>query len=291
MKDGIKPGYELPWERLKDNVKLRPKSLSVVTGINGHGKSQLLGQIILHCIKQGAKACIASLEMNPIDLFKRLIRQSTGIKLPPDDYSKNVFSWFKGKLFLFDHVGSVDTGHLLEVFTYASRKYGIDIFVVDSLMKCGIYGDDYNEQKRFVDKLCEFKDVNDCHVYLVAHPRKGEDEYAAPGKMDISGTADITNLADYCFTVWRNTIKEDKVQSGDPDAKDQPDATIKYTKQRGGDGWIGSIPLWFDKDSCQFLGHYELSAAPIMNFSIDKNNNSNNFNENVEEEFNYYDIY
>lgn len=61
--------------------------------------------------------------------------------------------------------------------------------------------DDYNAQKVFVEMLCDFKHVHNCHVLLVAHPKKLEDENKVPGKLDIKGTGTITDLAQlfYCL--------------------------------------------------------------------------------------------
>ena len=55
---------------------------SVWTGINGHGKSQFLGHIILDAMKHGARVCIANLELQPRRLLMRLTRQAGAIAEP-----------------------------------------------------------------------------------------------------------------------------------------------------------------------------------------------------------------
>jgi twinkle protein len=72
-------GYKAPWEKTQGKILFRPDELSVWTGINGHGKSQFLGQIILHAMKQGARVCIASLELKPKRLLMRLTRQASAL--------------------------------------------------------------------------------------------------------------------------------------------------------------------------------------------------------------------
>jgi predicted glycosyltransferase involved in capsule biosynthesis len=61
---------------------------------------------------------------------------------------------------------------------YGKEILGIDVFCIDSLMKIGnISEDDYNGQKKFVDKLATYcRDLN-IHVFLICHTRKMADEY------------------------------------------------------------------------------------------------------------------
>jgi len=148
-------------------------------------------------------------------------------------------------------VGTAKTDRLLEVFLYAKQRYGVNVFVIDSLMKCGIAEDDYNAQKKFIEELCDFKNQYDCHIHIVVHPRKGADELRAPGKLDIKGSGAITDLADNCFTVWRNKAKENR---SNEDEEDQPDCLLSCEKQRNGE-WEGKIALWFDPQSFQYLSH------------------------------------
>lgn len=254
-------GYTLPWIKTQGRILLAPDELSIWTGINGHGKSQMLGQIILNCIQQGAKVCIASLELKPKRLLARLTRQAAGTRSPTIDYIKAINKWYGNNLWIFDLVGTTKTERILEVFLYARQKYGIDVFVIDSMMKCGITEDDYNGQKMFAEKLCDFKNEHNCHVHLVIHPRKLQDESKPPGKLDIKGSGALSDLADNCFTVWRNKAKEDALKKTDvgtlvySNLLEKYDAILQCDKQRNRE-WEGSITLWFDLDSFQYLDSY-----------------------------------
>lgn len=174
---------------------------------NGHGKSQFLGQLLLNFMQQKARVCIASLELRPRQLLKNLTRQAAGLRSPTNDYIRAIPEWYHQRLWIFDLVGTAKTKRLLEVFLYARQRYGIDVFVIDSLMKCGLGEDDFNAQKQFVEQLCDFKNQHDCQIHLVVHPRKGADESKLPGKLDIKGSGSISDLADNCFTIWRNKKK------------------------------------------------------------------------------------
>ncbi len=265
-------GYSLPWEKVSGKINFRPSELSLWTGYNGHGKSQVLGQAILHFIKQGSKVCIASLELKPKRLLFRLTRQASGLRNPSEEYIRVIHQWYDKQLWIFDLVGTTKTTRLLEVFQYARQRYGIDVFVIDSLMKCGIGEEDYTAQKLFIDQLCDFKNMHDCHIHLVAHPRKGQDENKLPGKLDMKGSGTITDLADNCFCVFRNKLKEDEISKlggrVDPSESilEKFDCLFACSKQRNGE-WEGKIALWFNPDSFQYLENRHHKPIQIVPYS------------------------
>ncbi|HHF7367434.1 TPA: toprim domain-containing protein [Legionella bozemanae] len=272
---GTHCGYNTPWSKTRNKIIFRPDELSIWTGINGHGKSQFLGQIILNTMQEGARVCIASLEIKPRRLLMRLARQSSALAEPSTEYIRAIHEWYENKLWLFDLVGTAKSQRLLEVFLYARQRYGIDVFVIDSLMKLDIAEDDYKAQKAFIEHLCDFKNQHNCHIHLVVHPRKGSDEFQPPSKLDNKGTGAISDLADNCFTVWRNKEKESIAQkqiSGctlstkEQEKLDLPDCLWKCDKQRNGE-WEGRIGFWFDKSTLQYLESPNHKPTRIVEYS------------------------
>lgn len=253
-------GLNFPWSKTHFKIGISPGELSVWTGINGHGKSLLLGYVMLHAIRQGAKVCIFSGEMNPKRTLIRMVRQTVGTETPTVPAIHKAFDFMNDHLWLFDRTGSTTPQQLIDVFTYAHRRYGVNQFVIDSLMKCGIDDDDYVGQKRFMDALCDFKHQHNVHVHLVAHPRKSESEYQTAGKMDVKGSSSIADLADNMYSVWRNKKKEEN-----PDEKaDEPDTIFRSIKQRDTDRWEGSLALWFKPGGLQFVDSKGLSACNAL---------------------------
>lgn len=256
-------GYNSQWT--ENDMMFRPGEVTLWGGINGHGKSQFVGQLMLELMKQDAKICIASLELKPVLLLKRMTRQATALHEPSEEYIKKVFDWFEGRLKIFDVIGYVKIASILETFRYAKHRYGVNVFVIDSLSLLEISDDDYEGEKRFMTELMRFvKDYN-CHVHMVVHPRKLKDESQPPGKMDIKGSGSITNFVDNVMVVWRNKNKERAryILENDLfelDEKEQLDKIMKKSdvmlycyKQRHGDGWEGKIGVNFDTKSCQYL--------------------------------------
>lgn len=250
--DPVFAGASLPWIKTQEQFRLRPAEVTLWPGINGHGKSLVLGQIILHLLKD-QKACIASFEMKPVTTLSRMCRQALGGNNPTDDYIKRFCERAGDRLWFYDQHGTVKPSRVLGVVYYAAEKLGVQHFVIDSLMKCGISEDDYNGQKRFIDQLCAAAKDTGCHIHLVAHSRKGQDELSPPNKMDVKGSGSITDQVDNVMTVWRNKRKEQALAMGkaDLETKDQADTLIICDKQRHGE-WEGKIGLWYESESMRF---------------------------------------
>ena len=251
--DSVYAGAGLPWPKTHEQFRLRPGEVTLLAGFNGSGKSLVLGQIMLHLLKD-QKVCIASLEMKPVTTLARMCRQSLGSNSPTDDYVRRFCERGGNRLWLYNQLGTVNSERILSVIHYAAEKLGVNHFVIDSLMKCGISDDDYQRQKIFVDKLCAVAKDTGCHIHLVAHSRKGQDELTQPGKMDVKGSGSITDQVDNVMTVWRNKRKEQAIAAGKADEKiqNESDTIIICDKQRNGE-WEGKIGLWFDQPSMRFL--------------------------------------
>jgi len=251
--DSVYSGASLPWQKTHEQFRLRPGEVTLWAGFNGSGKSLVLGQIMLHLLKE-QKACIASLEMKPVTTLARMCRQALGSNNPTGEYVKRFCERGGDKLWLYNQLGTVNSERIISVIHYATEKLGVHHFVIDSLMKCGISDDDYTGQKHFVDRLCAAAKDTDCHIHLVAHSRKGQDELTPPGKMDVKGSGSITDQVDNVMTVWRNKRKEQAVVSSKADEKilNEPDTLVICDKQRNGE-WEGKIGLWFNQASMRFL--------------------------------------
>ncbi|HFD87704.1 MAG TPA: bifunctional DNA primase/helicase [Gammaproteobacteria bacterium] len=255
--DDANTGFNLPWDKTHGLIRLRPGEVSLLGGVNGHGKSEGAGHLTLDALWQGEKACIASMEFKPRRWLMRLTRQASGFPEPSIQFIRKIHTWYQNKLWVFDAVGHAKADRVLEVFSYARRRYGIRLFVIDNLAKCGFAEDDYNGQKAFVDQLTDFAKEHESHVILVAHMRKGHDENRPAGKMDVKGTGAITDMVDTVLIWWRNKPKEEERRKAEHanapfDESGKPDAMVICEKQRNGDD-EPRITLWFDQESHQFL--------------------------------------
>lgn len=250
-----------------DWFEFRQGELSVWTGYNGHGKSLMLSQVMLGLMAQGERLCVFSGEMTPERQLKRMSKQSTGLDRPTGPYLDAVAEWLHGRAWIFDMVGSATIARLLEVFEYASKRYGIRQFVIDSLMMTDVPEDgpgSMSAQKDAIQKLANFAKRHGCHVHLVAHPRKGRDESSGPGKLDVAGSSKITDGADNVFTVWSALKDESEAPSEESDAK------LELRKQRNGDVQHRTVHLWFVKAAQQFSTSARRQAIRYVEWSSQK---------------------
>jgi twinkle protein len=245
-------GEVMPWPKTYGQVRFRPGEVTLWAGMNGHGKSLVLGQLSLAFIAQQKKVCIASMEMKPMITLARICRQADGCSVPSVEFIREFHEVTDGWMWLYDQQGTVRPEMMLAVVRYCADRLKVSHFILDSLMKCGIGEDDYNRQKWFIDCLTSIARDTGIHIHLVAHSRKAKDEMAPPGKMDVKGTGSITDQVDNVMTVWRNKKKEADLQEKKHDSLQDPDALIICDKQRNGE-WEGKIKLWFAPESMQFV--------------------------------------
>ena len=260
-------GIPMPWEKLRGKLTIRMGEVVVLAGINGHGKSELAGNIVVNATRAGWKGCVASMEFKPAKWLKRMVRQAVGRADPAAAYIAHTMRWLGESLWVFDATGTAKAATIIETFAYAAKRYGVELFVIDNLAKCGFGEDDYNGQKGFVDQLTDFAKSYNVAVILVAHMRKGQDENQDAGKMGIKGSGAITDMVDTVLSIWRNKPKEEKVRrfegAGEPvpdDVLSQPDAVMSCHKQRNGED-EPKMALWFVRESHQYMPNSK--ARPI----------------------------
>lgn len=258
---------------------LRWNEWTAVTGINGSGKTNLLG-MILHSLRQkGYGSCVASLEVPVVQTLQFYVRQVTGKKLPERPLAERALDWLAGGLWFYDHVGRATWQDVLATFRYAYRRHGIRFFVIDSWMKMGISADDLDAQSIVITAFSDFVRDCDVHLFVVAHPRKQKDEDSSPGKMDVKGSGELTDQAHNVLVVSRNKKKEREIEQAVKMKTDdalitakrraKPDAQLIVVKQRNDDGAEPTIDLWYIVESKQFFGTYRAEGVCLLDTKED----------------------
>lgn len=254
--------------------------LSVWTGESGSGKSTLLGQELLTAISRGFNVCAYSGEL-PAALFRYWIDcQAAGpdpacweavfdsikgreiLKLRRETVG-NIRQWYSDKFFVYDSFGAVSDENLLEVFEYAYRRYNCRVFLADNLMTMILTGNDrdfYRKQGQTVGRLKDFAHTFGVHVHLVAHPRKAQGRLT---KLDVSGSAEITNRPDNVFGLYRC---KPKAQENSGVGKEYGcDAILDIFKNRWSGKQDEDVALQFCETSKRF---YMESSKEKANFSF-----------------------
>lgn len=253
-------GAKLPWRSTHDNLRFREGEVTVWAGINGSGKSQLVGNVVLGFCAQQERSCIASFEMSPLRTLERMQRQAAMCASPAREFTNRFLSLLEGRLWIYDHMGQADPRMLCAVIRYCARQLKVKHMVIDNLAKCVRGEDDYNGQKAFMETMCRLALEEQLHIHVVHHVKKGENEDKPPSKWDVKGSGAIVDGPDQCIIVWRNKGKERALQKlaaqgtpVDDETYSKPDVLLCVEKNRNGE-WEGRIPLWYHKESLQYAG-------------------------------------
>lgn len=252
---GEAPGSLLPWRKTSEQIKFRPGEVTLWSGMNGHGKSLVLGQMCLGFVTQRQKVCICSFEMRPVVTLARICRQAMGCSKPSESDIRDFHEITDPWIYVYDQQGAVRPEMVIAVIRYCAKVRGVHHIIIDSFMKCGVPEDGpsaFNAQKEFMDQLTSIARDTGMHIHIVAHSRKQKDELAPPGKMDVKGSGSLTDQVDNVITVWRNKAKERDLQEKGVCEQHEPDCMLIVDKQRNGE-WEGRIGLWFIQTALQYV--------------------------------------
>lgn len=262
----------------------RMGELSVWTGKSGEGKSTLLGQILLDSINEGVNVCAYSGELAAGQFQYWINLQAAGSKnintlydslsgrdMPclRKEIEQRILQWVDGRFWLCDNTATStvkEETSIINLFTYAAKRYGCRVFLVDNLMTARFESksdsDYYRQQSNFVGQLVSFAKTFNVVVHLVAHPRKTSNNTLE--KSDVSGSSDIINRCDNAFAVSRN----------------ENSTTVKILKNRLFGAQNIEFKLNFDTVSKRFYG-----LNNDGNFAYGWENNNTSDDEFVQEVF------
>ncbi len=257
-----KTGNDFLWPDLP--FRFRRGELTVVTGYPSHGKSQWLYQAVLHEMTENDRAvCIASYEIPAKSMLFNLSWMMHGHSPTPETCDRDLAAFEDRLWFIEGEEGAQTWPELKEDFTYAAKRFGCDLFVVDALLHVTEKGDAEGTDK-VAKSAAKWSADSDVSTLLVAHAdakkRRSGDEIPEPE--DILGGQGIAAAAHNVVAIWRNRKKEKEAEErgfADPEA---PDGKIYVSKQRA-TGVLLLRDLWFDRSKRTFrLSQEEARNAP-----------------------------
>lgn len=208
----IPTGYH---ELDKKIIGLFAGELTVLSGLNASGKTSWLNCLALNVIQQGFKVGIWSGEMqdwrfqgwlNQMAAGKNYVRKKEGFEnfyYTPSKICEQIDAWVDDKLFLYNNSYGSRWEQLFSDIKELVEQKGVQLIVLDNLAALCIDGYEsgtYANQTKFILDVKDYAKQKNIHVILVAHPRKQNDFLR---KESISGTADLTNIADNVFLIHR----------------------------------------------------------------------------------------
>ncbi len=204
------PGFP-EWE---GKVRLAPRTLSVVTGHPGHGKSVMWNQLWFNVVKQyEVPFCGASFETRPKPHIRRQLRTLLSGKLEfsmTDDERADADRWINDRYFFLVHPDSRPTLEwFLDMAEVAVVRHHCRIVQIDPWNRLeGSRAPGENETDyigRCLRTLHQFAMDMNCHVQIIAHPAKMDTVRRGqpPTLEDISGSKNFDNMVDQGFVIHR----------------------------------------------------------------------------------------
>lgn len=196
-------------------VGLYAGDLTVLSGLAACGKTSWLDCLALNVVDQGYKVAIWSGEMqdwrfqgwiHQIAAGKAYAKKKFGYEnlyYIPNNIADKVDEWLDNKLFLYNNDYGNRVSQLMSDIKTLVEEKGVQLIILDNLAALNIEdydSDKYSNQTKFILELKEYIKKKNIHGILVAHPRKQNYFLRREG---ISGSADLTNIADNCLLLHR----------------------------------------------------------------------------------------
>jgi twinkle protein len=207
------PGFP-EWER---KIMLAPRTLSVVTGHPGHGKTALWLQIWFQIVRTyGLCACVASFETKPKPHIRRQLRTLLTGKLErsmTEEEIRKADHWINDRYLFVAHREQRPTLEwLLDKAEVAVIRHDARIIQVDPWNRLEAARGSGESETEYIGRCLRSSQVfahdMNCHVQIVAHPAKMDGKFREkpPTLEDISGSKNWDNMVDQGFVVYRPEV-------------------------------------------------------------------------------------
>lgn len=204
--------------------------MTIVTGIPGHGKSELLDALLVNLSEEhGWRHGMCSPENFPVaghvaKLMEKYIRKPFRVgptqRMDWTDLT-NGMQWLQEHFVFFNPPeDELNIEAVLALTKKVVARYGIRGMVIDPWNEFEHSLDRNQTETSYIGetltKIRRFGRNHGVHMWVVAHPmklKKREDgSYPVPTPYDINGSANWRNKADNCLTIYREVDAEDDRQ-------------------------------------------------------------------------------
>lgn len=208
-KDGYKYCFTVP----SGMLILRREGRINITG--NSGKTSWLDCLALNAVHKGFKVGVWSGEMQDWRFQNWIMQIAAGktyskrkigfdnLYYVPSQYTEKIASWLNDKLFLYNNNYGNNFKQIFSDIRDLVEREKVQMVIIDNLAALDIDsydGEKYSKQTKFIIELKEYAKAKNIHIIVVCHPRK---QITFLRKDSISGTADLTNIADNVFILHR----------------------------------------------------------------------------------------
>ncbi|MBN3295933.1 PEO1 protein, partial [Amia calva] len=237
------------WARFPELNKIlkghRKGELTVFTGPTGSGKTTFISECALDLCMQGVSTLWGSFEINNVRLAKIMLTQFAMQRLEDslDQYDTWADKFEDLPLYFMTFHGQQNIRTVLDTMHHAVYVYDISHVVIDNLQfmmgQENLSVDKFAMQDHIIGAFRKFATNSNCHVTLIIHPRKEEDDKDLQ-TASIFGSAKASQEADNVL------ILQEKKLVSCPGRR-----ALQVAKNRF-DGDVGIFPLEFQKTSLTF---------------------------------------
>ena len=196
-------------------VGLFAGELTILSGANSSGKTSWLDCLALNAVHKGFKVGVWSGEMQDWRFQNWIMQIAAGktyskrkigfdnLYYVPSQYTEKIASWLNDKLFLYNNNYGNNFKQIFSDIRDLVEREKVQMVIIDNLAALDIDsydGEKYSKQTKFIIELKEYAKAKNIHIIVVCHPRK---QITFLRKDSISGTADLTNIADNVFILHR----------------------------------------------------------------------------------------
>ena len=202
--------------------------LTILSGINGSGKSSWLNTLMLNVVQQGYKVALWTGELQGFKIRNWLLTCAAGNQVMPSErlpgtyYVSNnvkeqIVGWLNNKMVIFNNDYSPEWNKM-KVWIRDIIHKGFRFIVLDNMfaLSFGESSDQNKQQTEFIKTLSTIAKEENVHIVLVAHPRK---VVTYLRKEDILGSSSLTNAADNILIIHRFGVDFKKRASEQYDKK------------------------------------------------------------------------
>lgn len=191
--------------------------VTILSGLNGSGKSSWLNSVMLNVIQRGYKVALFSGELTDFNVMKWMSLAAAGKnyvqKVEGSDYAyevqdmiyNKICDWLNDKFYLFNNNYGNRFQQVIGDLEEVVAK-GIQLIILDNLMALEISnfsGDKNDRQKEFILNIVEFAKKKNVHIIVVCHPRKENGTQTLLRKESIAGSSDLSNAVQNVAIVHR----------------------------------------------------------------------------------------
>ena len=218
-------GLSTGWTDIDGLYRVSPSEVTVVTGVPNMGKSEWMDALMINMIQDyGWKFGIFSAENFPVKhhllklVGKFAGKPFYGEEKMSEEVARNSMDILDDHIkFIGTQENSVTIATIMEQARLLNYRFGLNGLIIDPWNTLEHkFGDGENETNyvsRVLAELNAFAKINEIHIWVVAHPRKMENDNnrrpVVPSPYDISGSANWFNKADNAITIHRHRTDED----------------------------------------------------------------------------------